>query len=194
MSLNFYCEEEENNREESINKYKNLFANYESNSPSLSEALIQMFESCELEGDKVKRLTEDIISKCKERIDPDFNEIKKKYDKITRDDAYIICSYTCESLDRKYSPYRLLNQNLISDDLKSNINNISKYLFIFLKALRKLPRYYPKNKYLYRCLTIKLCSSKEPNKEKIMPYIKGNIKKSFGFISTSPDQKTEYSF
>ena len=51
MSLNFYCEEEENNREESINKYKNLFANYESNSPSLSEALIQMFESCELEGD-----------------------------------------------------------------------------------------------------------------------------------------------
>ena len=76
MSLNFYCEEEENNREESINKYKNLFSNYESNSPSLSEALIQMFESCELESDKVKRFTEDIISKCKERIDPDFNEIK----------------------------------------------------------------------------------------------------------------------
>ena len=29
MSLDFYCEEEENNREESINKYKNIFLNYE---------------------------------------------------------------------------------------------------------------------------------------------------------------------
>ena len=72
MSLNFYCEEEENNREESINKYKNLFSNYESNPPSLSEALIQQFESNAIESDKTKRLTEDIINKCKERIDPNL--------------------------------------------------------------------------------------------------------------------------
>ena len=48
MSLDFYCEEEENNREESINKYKDIFINYESNQPTLSEALIQRLESCEL--------------------------------------------------------------------------------------------------------------------------------------------------
>ena len=194
MSLNFYCEEEENNREESINKYKNLFANYESNSPSLSEALIQMFESCELEGDKVKRLTEDIISKCKERIDSDFNEIKKKYDKITRDDAYIICSYTCESIDRKYSPYRLLNQNLVSDDRRNGVRNISKYLYIFLKSLRKIPRYYPKNGHLYRCLTCKVSLSKDPNNENLVPYMAGNTKTFWGFTSTSPDPKMTYSF
>ena len=195
MSLDFYCErEEESNREESINEYRNLFTIHENNPPSLSEALTQMFVSCKLDRNKVNELNEDILKKSKERIEPEFELIKKKYDNITKEDVYIISSYTCQSKEKKYSPYRLLNQNLISDDLKSNINNISKYLFIFLKALRKLPRYYPKNKYLYRCLTIKLCSSKEPNKEKIMPYIKGNIKKSFGFISTSPDQKTEYSF
>ena len=33
MASDFYCDEEENNREESINKYKNIFTNYETNSP-----------------------------------------------------------------------------------------------------------------------------------------------------------------
>ena len=30
--------------------------------------------------------------------------------KISKDDAYIICSYTCESFDDKDSPSILLNQ------------------------------------------------------------------------------------
>ena len=194
MSLDFYCEEEENNREESINKYKNIFMNYESNPPSLSEALRQMFESCELDKNKVKELIDDILNKCKNRIEPDFEIIKKKYENITKEDAYIICSYTCELKERKYSPYRILNQNLVSDDRKNGVLNISKYLYIFLKALRKLPRYYPKNNYLYRCLTVKVNISKDPNKEKMVPYISGNIKTFWGFTSTSPDPKTTYSF
>ena len=39
--------------------------------------------------------------------------IKNKYENITKEDAYIICSYTCELKERKYSPYRILNQNLV---------------------------------------------------------------------------------
>ena len=194
MSLDFYCEEQENNREESINKYKNIFLNYENKPPTLREALIQMFESCELDNNKIKELTEDILNKCKDKIDPDFDSIKNKYEKITKEDAYIICSYTCESKERKYSPYRILNQNLVSDDRKNGARNISKYLFILLKSLRKLPRYYPKNNYLYRCLTVKVNISKDSNKEKMVPYIAGNIKTFWGFTSTSPDPKTTYSF
>ena len=194
MSLDFYCEEEENNREESVNKYKNFFTNYENNSPSFQEALIQMFESCELDKNKIKELTEDILSKCKKRIDPDFDTIKNKYTNITKEDAYIICSYTCESKERKYSPYRILNQNLVSDDRKNGVTQISKYLYIFLKSLRKLPRYYPEKKYLFRCLTIKVNISNDPNNEKIIPYIAGNIKTFWGFTSTSPDPKATYSF
>ena len=194
MSLDFYCEEEENNREESVNKYKNFFTNYENNSPSFQEALIQMFESCELDKNKIKELTEDILSKCKKRIDPDFDTIKNKYTNITKEDAYIICSYTCESKERKYSPYRILNQNLVSDDRKNGVTKISKYLYIFLKSLRKLPRYYPEKKYLFRCLTIKVNISNDPNNEKIIPYIAGNIKTFWGFTSTSPDPKVTYSF
>ena len=151
MSLNFNLKEEEKNREESINRYKNIFKNYEKKNPSLSEALTQMFKSAELGKEKINEFTEDIIAKCKDRIDPDFDSIKKKYENITKEDAYIICSYTCESIDRAYSPYRILNLNLVSNNKKKGVKNISQYLYIFLKSLRKLPRYYPENKVLYRC-------------------------------------------
>ena len=129
MSLDFYCKEEENTREESIDRYKNLFRNYEKNPPSLSEALVQMFKSSNLDSKKVNQLTEDILTKCKTRIDPDFGTIKKKYENITKEDAYIICSYTFESEYQVYSPYKILNQNLVSDDRKNGVRNVSKYLY-----------------------------------------------------------------
>ena len=98
MSLNFYCEEEKNSNKtlDSINKYKNLFINYDEKIPSLSEALFQMYKSSNLKDKKINELTEDIITKCKARIDPEFDIIKMKYFNLTKEDAYIICSYTCE--------------------------------------------------------------------------------------------------
>ena len=42
MSLIFYSEQEDNNKEESINKYKDLFINYEQKLPTLKEALNQI--------------------------------------------------------------------------------------------------------------------------------------------------------
>ena len=185
MSLNFYCKEEENSREESINRYKNIFKNYEKKTPSLSEALTQMFRSADLGKEKITELTEDIINQCKDRIDPDFDIIKKKYENITKEDAYIICSYTCESIDRAYSPYRILNRNLVSDDRQNGVKNISQYLYIFLKSLRKLPRYYPENKVLYRCLTCQVNLSEGNNNT--VSYKIGNKKTFWGFTSTSND-------
>ena len=185
---------EEDNEKESINKYQNLFTYYEINPPKLSEALIQIFESCKLNKNQVENLTKDILDKCKRRIDPEFNKIKKNYEKITKEDAYIICSYTCEAKERNYSPYRILNQKLVSDDRRNDLTNISKYLYILLKALRKLPRYYPKNKYLYRSLSIKVNLTKDPYNEKVKPYIKGNIKTFWGFTSALPDPKVIHSF
>ena len=155
MSLNFYCkEEDDNNKEVSLNKYKYIFSNYDKNTPSLSEALIQMYKSLNLEDKKIQELVNDIINKCKERIDPEFDSIKMKYINITKEDAYIICSYTCEAETKIFCPYKLLNTNLTMDDRKNGVRNISKYLYILLKSLRKLPRFYPKDKHLYRCLTV----------------------------------------
>ena len=145
-----------------------------------------MFKSSDLDKKKVKELTEDIINKYKVRINPYFDSIKTKYNNITKEDAYIICSYTCEAEDRAYSPYRILNQNLLSNNLQNSVNNISKYLYIFLKSLRKLPRYYPENKKLYRCLTCHVNLSQDNND--IVPYKIGN-KKHFGDLL--PHQLTQ---
>ena len=116
MSIIYYSEEEDNNKEESINKYKELFSEYKTQKPSLSDALEQMFLSAGANKNKSNDLTKDILLKCESKINDNFDEISKKYPNITKNDAYIICSYTCESKDKKFSPYRILNQNLVSDD------------------------------------------------------------------------------
>jgi len=196
MSLNYYIEEEEIRREESINNYKYLFVNYEKKMPTLYEALHHIFISSVNDPANANYLTADIIAKCKQAIDPRFAAIKQKYKKISIDDAYIICSYTCESYDRKYSPYKILNQNLVSNNRKQGVANISKYLYIFLKSLRKLVKYYPTqmNKYLYRCIPIKVSLTKDPKNDKLIPYVKGNQKTFWGFTSTSPNSEMTINF
>ena len=98
MSLNYYCEkEEERNKEISVNKYKYLFTDYEKNIPSLSEALTQIYNSLNLDDIKCKELVNEVIKKCKERIDSEYKEITLKYPNITKEDAYIICFYTFQS-------------------------------------------------------------------------------------------------
>ena len=173
MSLIQYVEGEENDKEDSIDKYKDLFINYKKQLPTLSEALSQMFISSGADENNAKNLIKDILDKCKQTIDNNWNEITNKYKDINRDNAYIICSYTCEALESKYSPYKILNTNLVSENRKNGINNISKYLYIFLKSLRKLTIYYPKQ-YLYRCLTNKVSLENDPNNEKWVPYKQGN--------------------
>jgi len=196
MSLIFYSEEEDNNKEESISKYKDMFLDYENKKPTLSEALTQMFISSGAEQNQSKILVKDILSKCKSTIDNNLDKIKKEHPNISKDDAYIICSYTCESKKSKYSPYRLLNRNLVSENRKNGINKISKYLFILLRALRKLKRFYPnkENKYLYRCITSKVNLSEDPFNKKYIPYKVGNIKTFWGFTSTSQNVKMTYHF
>ena len=97
MSLNFYCEEEDESKKEvSLNKYKYIFSSFEKNTPSLSEALTQMYKSLSLDDNKINELINDIINTCKGTIDSDFDSIKMKYNNITKEDAYVICSYTYE--------------------------------------------------------------------------------------------------
>ena len=196
MSLIYYSEEEDNNKEESINKYKDFFLDYKNKSPTLSEALNQMFQSANLDEAKCNKLTNNIFNKCKEVIDNNYVRIKEKYNNISKYEAYIISNYTCELKEKKFSPYRLLNTNLVCDNRKKGIKNISKYLYIFLKALRNLTRYYPKapNKYLYRCITNKVNIAKDPFNDKLVPYIIGNRKTFWGFTSTSSNPKGTYNF
>ena len=85
---------------------------------------------------------------------------------------------------------------MVSDNRKGGVKNISKYLFILLKSLRKLDKYYPneKEKFLYRCINSKVNLNYDIFNKKLVPYITGNIKTFWGFTSSSPDIKMTYNF
>ena len=196
MSLYYYSENEDNYKDESINNYKNLFTEYLKNPPNLSGALKQMFISSGQTEEKSNDLIQDILTKSTEVVEKNKKKIKQKYPKINIEEMKIISSYTCESKDKNLSPYKLLNKNLVEENRNQGINNISKYLYIFLKTLRKLERYYPdgKTKYLYRCINSKVSINEDVFNPKLNPYIVGKSKKFWGFTSTSPLAKITYNF
>lgn len=146
--------------------YADIFMAYISKPPTLIEALEQLFNSNRTENSN--DIIKGIINKSKVTIDRNFDKIKKIYPKISKDESMIITTYTLES-----DIYRIINKTLNND--KKNIKNISKYLYLFIKSLRKLKKY-SDSKYLYRGSGIKDNS-----------LIKGNKKTFSTFISTSVD-------
>ena len=140
MSLHYYNENEDiKKEEESINKYLYLFKPYYDNPPTLSDALKEMFLNANASMELVDYLVNDIISKTEAKINENFEEIQEKYPNVSEEDSKIICSYTCECKNySELSPYKILNKNLVSDKRKEGVENVSKYLFILLKSLRKI--------------------------------------------------------
>ena len=196
MSLLFYLEEEDNQRDESIDQYKDIFLKNQQKEEKLSNALYIMYLLSGVDKVKATSLVKDILVKCKETIENNYKQIKGKYPNLTGSDAMTICSYTCESFDSNYSPYKVLNKNLVSENRRNGIKIILNYLSILLKSLRKLPKYYPpkNNNYLYRCIGKHINYKIDPFNKKYVPYLPGNLKTFWGFTSTSPNIKTSYNF
>ena len=196
MSKIFYLKEEDNKREDSIQNYNKIFESYTDNIPTLEEALKEMYILSKLQKIKAIDLTNDIIYKCNNKMENRMKEINKEYPNITKEDAVNICSYTCEADDTDYSPYKILNKNLISENRENGIKIVSKYFFILLKSLRKLPRYYPdkNNGYLYRCITKHINYMIDPFNKKTIPYIMGEKKTFWGFTSATTDIISSYEF
>ena len=197
MSLYYYSENENTiEMKESLDKYKYLFSSCFTKLPSLTEALNHMFKSSGKSIYEANILTQDILFKTKNIIDVNFSKISEKYPNISKDDAQIISSYTCESKDISYSPYKLLNENLSSNERENAIKKITKYLFILLKSLRKLEKYHPKpeSKNLYRCIKSKVNLKFNPMDRNTLPYQTGNIKTFWGFSSASTDINNTFNF
>jgi len=194
MSEKFYTANEELNFDESLNNFEFLFKNYEFKSPTLKEALIDMFENAQLSKENSIEIYDHLILSCTNRIDNNWNLIKKENKYLSREDALIISSYTYEPKKKyeKYSPYRLLNSNLIETNRKNGVINVEKYLFIFLRALRGLKRCH-KN-CLFRGITCKVKLEKDPDNIKYIPYVKGNEKIFWPFTSTSDDESVANNF
>ena len=189
MSLIFYDENESIQKKETLDNYQNLFLQYSQRRPTLSEALDQMFTTSGATSQYSKALIDYILFKVQNIVDKKKNEIKSIYPNINEEDIKIISSYTCESMDKAYNPYKLVNSNLVKEDRYSGVSNVSKYVFILLSSLRKLNRYSPDNqqKVLFRCIktNVKLFDPYNPHNS----YIKGNKKTFWGFTSTSITQK-----
>ena len=198
MSLYYYINNESVSKA-SINDYENIFYSYITRIPTLEEALLQMFTSSGATWIKANNLINEIISTINWHLNKKFNEICKKYPNITEEDAQIISCYTCEFVnkeDSNYNIYKILNRNLVSENREMGIMVISKYLFIFLKSLRKLKRYYPdkQSKYLYRCISSQVeLNYNSFNKSKI-PYLRGLTKIFWAFSSASNNPEKSYNF
>lgn len=78
MSLLFYLENEDNQRDESIDQYKDIFLESEQKEQNLPKALFTMYLLSGIEKEKAINLVKDIISKCRETIENNFKQIKEK--------------------------------------------------------------------------------------------------------------------
>ena len=199
MSLNFYDEEEdtEKGNDESLNKYIDLFNPFVNESPNLKEELNFIYSSLNLSENEKNKIINDITSQCDKQMNNNFEQIHEKYPKITLEESKIIASYTCESsYGEEYSPYRILNQSMVTENRKLGIKKVSKYLFMLLKSLRKLSRYIPESnpKVLYRCINRIVNYKIDTFNENSVPYLPGNKKTLWGFTSTSYAVNTSYKF
>ena len=194
MSKSFYSENEEMNFDESLNKYEFLFKYIKLKPPTLEEALIELFRNAGLSEKDSKEIYNHLYKICNNRVNEKWDEIRKQNPKISKSDALIISSYTYEpkAMYKKFSPYRLLNTNLVSADRKNGIINIEKYFFLLLVALRGLTK--TKKNVLFRCISCKVKLVKDPNNDKYIPYQQGNQKIFWPFTSTSDDEKLTENF
>ena len=191
MFLHYYNKKEEIPKKDSIDDYENIFLEYKTKIPTLYEALYQMYESVVIQDQKAYLLSLNIIEKSKKVIEFNYDLIYEKYG-ITKEESIIIASYSCEAFDSNYSPYKIVNNILNDENRFKGIKNISKYLYIFLKALRQLKRYYPKQKYMYRCINKQINLQKDIFDERIVPFNKGTIKTFYGFLSITSEKDMTY--
>ena len=132
MSLFFYTGKEDISKKEAINNYNHLSKECIKQTPSLSEALNQMYVSTGLSSQKAYELTNDIVLKSEKIIEFNFDLINVKYPLLTRDETKILSSYICEAKDPYYNPYKILNMNLCEENRNKSIKRISKYFYIYI--------------------------------------------------------------
>ena len=192
MFVHFYNKNQDIPKNESIYSYENIFKEYNTKIPTLYEALYQMYHSLDITDQKSDSIIKFILEKAQKFIQFNYDIIKEDNPFLTKEDAMIIYSYTCEVFDSNYSIYKIVNNNLNEVNRLKGINNISKYFFIFLKSLRKLNRYYPKEKYMYRCINKQINLKKDLFDERIVPYDKGAVKTFYGFLSITSREDMTY--
>mgnify|MGYP002623999892 CR=1 FL=1 len=168
--------------------------NISSKPPTLEEALIELFQNGGAPPNIAKEIYDNLLLMCKEIVNRNWASIKEENKDISKNDALIISSYTYEAKEeyKHYSPYILLNKNLVENDRKEGITKILKYLFLLLRALRRMNICKKQN--LFRCITTKVKLEKDQNNEAYVPYEIGKEKIFWPFISTLEDESEAENF
>lgn len=193
MSKTFYSPNEENTFD-SLNNYEFLLKNYSSKPPTLEEALIELFRNGGASPNEAKDIYNHLDLTCNEKVNKNWSSIRSQNKDISKNDALIISSYTYEpkKMYEKFSPYRLLNTNLVSDNRKNGVQNVEKYLFLLLSSLRRMTKC--KKNCLFRCISNNVKLEKDPNNPKYVPYKNGNNKVFWAFTSTSDNERVAENF
>ena len=188
MAIHYYSKSEDYQNIVSINNYQHIFKIFNNKTPSLEDSLKEMFISCGATQSKAQELYKEIDTQIEDIIQYKYDTIKKEYPILDSEEIKTLCSYNCTLIESFYNPYKLINENLCHENKRKGLQKISKYFYIFLKALRKLTRYYPKNKYMYRCVTHKIKLGQ--NDAKYFSYQKNKSKFFWGFSSISTRRRT----
>ena len=76
MSQKFYSANEELNFDDSLNNFEYLFKDIKTKSPSLKDALIEMFLNAQLSKDDSQKIYDDLMLHCTNRIN-DTKQLNK---------------------------------------------------------------------------------------------------------------------
>lgn len=89
----------------------------------------------------------DTLKEYRNIIIPRWNVLNNRYIH-SEEEAALIASYTYENnIDPENSPYKIINRKLWEDDIHDQTSDIKSYLYLLLRALRKLPRTRPQTLY-----------------------------------------------
>ena len=119
MSLYYYINNESVSKT-SINDYEYIFDDFITETPTLIEALMQMYTSSGVSWIKSNKINNEIISKVDQHLKK--NDIFIKNPCVSFEEAQMITTYTYELSnieDSNYNIYKILNGNLVSEDRKS---------------------------------------------------------------------------
>ena len=163
-----------------IDQMSHLYVSLAKKPPTLEEALKSMrYEKAE---ELTELFTKNATGKLKELDAPG----------LTVEDVAVILCYTfewTEDVKRTFgcgiSPYKMLNNSLSVDRSSSSIKITRGFLFLLLRAMRKLPRFVPDNHTLYRGIKVHVQTEEDPEFPDRKPYALGSLKIWWGVVSAT---------
>ena len=175
--FDFALNEDDGNTVDNVDQVSHLFMSFSVKPPTLEEALSAM------EYNNPGELANTLYKKGAKTLG------RLDAPGLTVDDVAIIFCYTFEWDEEKFgkakSPYFMLNLSLSVNRSSTTLKKTRGFLFLLLSSLRKLPRFVPESRILYRGIRALVQTEYDWRFPDRKPYAAGNEKTWWAFTSTS---------